>query len=345
MDDSSNIEKFWIKNIDEKRTGFNEIVVENKIKNFEILKIFSIEDFVSIGIPMPIAKKLFLAMKTMPLTKDEYSKIEKNVDKDPLCALAVGLCYLNGSTVDKNEGKAVEYLEKAGENKFAQFYLAEMYENGKNKPKDLKKAFELYQKASDQGNLTAQIIVGNFYENGIVVTKDIVRAFKEYKTAADHHHPTGMLNVATCLKVGNGCTKDEKESLVYFHKAADEGLNATAQFRLAVMYEEGIMTAIDEKKALHYYEISAKQGEVKSQYNLGIYYAKNRNVPEAMKWWALAAQANDVDAQFNLATYYQKLKKPTESANYFKLAAENNHAWAQYQYALLLLNGKIFEKK
>jgi len=40
MDDSSNIEKFWIKNIDEKRTGFNEIVVENKIKNFEILKIF-----------------------------------------------------------------------------------------------------------------------------------------------------------------------------------------------------------------------------------------------------------------------------------------------------------------
>ncbi|GBC10321.1 hypothetical protein RclHR1_09520006 [Rhizophagus clarus] len=49
----------------------------------------------------------------------------------------------------------------------------------------LQKAFELYQKAANLGNIKAQFNLGKIYENGKGVEKDMDQAIFWYKKSAD----------------------------------------------------------------------------------------------------------------------------------------------------------------
>ena len=70
-------------------------------------------------------------------------------DADAQVSLA--LCYANGTGIEKDEQKAVEWYQKASDqgNAVAQFSLALCYENGIGVEKDEQKAFELYQKVAE----------------------------------------------------------------------------------------------------------------------------------------------------------------------------------------------------
>jgi hypothetical protein len=77
-------------------------------------------------------------------------------------------------------------------------------------------------------------------------------------------------------------------------KLADAG-NAEAQYKLARMYEEGLVGATkDYKEAAKWYLKAAEKGHAQAQYKVGTLYTLGRGVSkdrlEATKWFGKAAQ-------------------------------------------------------
>jgi TPR repeat protein len=74
---------------------------------------------------------------------------------------------------------------------------------------------------------------------------------------------------------------------------------APADHFLAWMYEQGLGTEKDEKKAFDYYMFSAKAGDGVSQYGVGMYYlegtAVEQNSVKAYYWFSLSAQLAEQD--------------------------------------------------
>ena len=68
----------------------------------------------------------------------------------------------------------------------AQNNLGTCYENGTGVEKDEQKAVEWYQKAAEQGNATAQYNLGYCCQNGIGVEKDAGKTAELYHQAAEH---------------------------------------------------------------------------------------------------------------------------------------------------------------
>ena len=91
---------------------------------------------------------------------------------------------------------------------------------------------------------------------------------------------------------------DYKTSIKLWRTLAEQG-DATAQYNLGFMYDEGEGVPEDDKQAVKWYRLAAEQGHhAKAQYNLGVMYANGHGVPEdivlAYMWWNLAA-ANGIE--------------------------------------------------
>ncbi|OTG85591.1 hypothetical protein B9T31_10515 [Acinetobacter sp. ANC 4558] len=78
----------------------------------------------------------------------------------------------------------------------AQFYLATKYQQGKDVPQDLRKAFAFYKAAADQGLSSAQLNVGRMLADGIGTQKDEVLARKYFEKAASHGDNRASFNLA-----------------------------------------------------------------------------------------------------------------------------------------------------
>ncbi len=68
----------------------------------------------------------------------------------------------------------------------------------------------------------------------------------------------------------------------------------------------------DYHTAVKEFQLSAKWGDVKARYNLGVMYQLGLGVPqddqEAVRWYRLAAEQGDASAQFKLGVMYDKGK-------------------------------------
>ena len=72
---------------------------------------------------------------------------------------------------------------------------------------------------------------------------------------------------------------------------AEQG-NASTQFNLGVMYEDGRGVKQDDVEAVKWYRQAAEQGDAKAQFNLGVMYAKGQGVRQdkgqAKEWFGKA---------------------------------------------------------
>ena len=105
--------------------------------------------------------------------------------------------------------------------------------------------------------------------------------------------------------------------------------------------------AVDFKKAAHWYQLAAAQGNPTAQCHLGVLYANGSGVlqdaREAVKLYRLAANQGYVDAQFNLALCFFKgvgvLQDYQEAVKWFRLAADQGNADAQYNLGVCHAKG------
>ncbi len=87
---------------------------------------------------------------------------------------------------------------------------------------------------------------------------------------------------------------DYAEAFEGFLVIAEEG-DPAAQYNLAGMYEWGLGTALDNERALHWYNRAAEQGYPMAQLTLGIKLRHGFGVPRddvaALMWYRIAADS------------------------------------------------------
>ncbi|WP_297690577.1 tetratricopeptide repeat protein [uncultured Eudoraea sp.] len=104
-------------------------------------------------------------------------------------------------------------------------------------------------------------------------------AYKEFLTAASSGHADSQFNLALMYEQGIGVAKDEKEAVVWYGKSAAQD-NSAAQYNLGVLYENGRGTAIDYVKANEWYRKASVQGDPLAIGNLGMLYVRGQGVKE-----------------------------------------------------------------
>ena len=108
---------------------------------------------------------------------------------------------------------------------------------------------------------------------------------------------------------------------------ADQG-DADAQFRMAIMAQNGLGMVVNEKLAYKYMLAAAEQGHPLSMHGLGFMYMEgectDKNPEEAAKWFNKAADAGMQGSMTTLAMMYRDgngvEKNQAEADRLFKLA-------------------------
>ena len=102
--------------------------------------------------------------------------------------------------------------------------------------------------------------------------------------------------------LGRAAADDESLSLGEVQRLAEQG-DASAQYNLGVMYNNGRGVPEDEAEAVKWYRLAASQGYATAQYNLGVMYDNGDGVPEddvqAYAWFNIAAAQGNEFAKKN----------------------------------------------
>ncbi len=75
--------------------------------------------------------------------------------------------------------------------------------------------------------------------------------------------------------------------------------------KLGYYYEKGIGCEKDMVKARQYYELAAMHGDIKAKYNIGLFYYKNKQYPQAFNLVKESADANYGKALVLLGYFYE----------------------------------------
>jgi len=148
----------------------------------------------------------------------------------PDAELAIGLKYLSGDGIAKDEHEAASWIARAAEagDPSAQSWLGTLYEHGRGVAADPAVAFSWFEKAAQQGNRKA------------------------------------MHNLAVAYAQGSGIALNYFEAARWFARAADLGYVDSA-FNLAVLYERGDGVPQSLVDAYKWYAIAAAAGDTESR--------------------------------------------------------------------------------
>eukprot|EP01022_Parablepharisma_sp_SALTPOND_P020236 TRINITY_DN3627_c0_g1_i1.p1 TRINITY_DN3627_c0_g1~~TRINITY_DN3627_c0_g1_i1.p1 ORF type:complete len:706 (-),score=99.15 TRINITY_DN3627_c0_g1_i1:1812-3929(-) len=199
------------------------------------------------------------------------------------CARAannLGMCYEQGTGVEKDLDQAFACYKEAANKKYAQgmFNLAYMY-LAKAK---ITRLMENYEKAAhwlrvaineDPKLADAFFYLGFLFEKGLGVDYDFQTAFSYYRKAALLNHAKAAKKCGDLLATGHGLVQPNKiEALKYYNKALELG-DPEAYAATAKIYEEGGEGVTkNEEAAYQYYEKARELGYPEASVNLSYMY-------------------------------------------------------------------------
>ncbi len=111
----------------------------------------------------------------------------------------------------------------------AQYAVGEMYEKGKGASKDLKKAFEWYNKAAKQGDKKAAYKLGRAYLDGKGVSRNYKKAYTWFKKSASKNYVRAQYYLGTLYENGKGVLKDYDEALKWYKRALAGGYGSASE--------------------------------------------------------------------------------------------------------------------
>jgi len=126
-----------------------------------------------------------------------------------------------------------------------------------------------------------------------------------------------------------------------------EQRDADAEYRLALLYQQGKGVPQDYSEALRWCQRAADQGNAKAQYGLGSMYYYGQGVPQdyaqALRWYRKAAEHGDPKAEDALGSlYYNGHGVPQDravAAQWYRQAADHGLARAQYDLGYMYYYG------
>jgi TPR repeat protein len=181
----------------------------------------------------------------------------------------VGIQYLYGHGIVKNESEAAAWLKKS----------------------------------SALGDALGQFTLGMMYAQGMGVKASQDEALKNYRLAAAQGFPLARMAVARAYVMGEGVPQSDAEAVKWYRPAAEEGF-APAQFALGMAYLTGKGTTKDQSAAATLLRRAAEQNYVDAQLMLGQTLLETNNDAEAVGWFRRAAELGSSDAQNALGRAY-----------------------------------------
>jgi len=100
-----------------------------------------------------------------------------------------------------------------------------------------------------------------------------------------------------------GFPLDMDKALELFYQAGELGY-AAAHCSIGYSYQYGHGVEVQNKKAMHYYELAAIGGGVQSRHNLGIMEKKTGNMERALRHFIIAAEGGFVKSLQNIKSLY-----------------------------------------
>jgi TPR repeat protein len=149
-------------------------------------------------------------------------------------SFALGYCYYTElGQYKKDYDYAFYYFMKSfrtERNVWAMYYIGLCYLEGNGKTKDEKKAIEWFNKAADEKCPLAVYEIGKCYENGIGVKKNLEDAFHRYLDAASQNYSKALYNVAKCYHSGKGAVQDLYQAEQFYERAKNLGIELETPF-------------------------------------------------------------------------------------------------------------------
>ena len=139
--------------------------------------------------------------------------------------LLVGMLAVSGWAEDtKPEPYSPELVKKAeaGDAK-AQYDLGICYYEGTGVEKDWGEAVKWFTKSAEQGDAVAQVCLGTRYYLGEGVEKDYKEAVKWFTKSAEQGNQYGQCNLGNCYYECKGVEKDWGEAVKWYTKSAEQG--------------------------------------------------------------------------------------------------------------------------
>jgi TPR repeat protein len=234
----------------------------------------------------------------------------------------------------------------------AQFNLGSLYYQGWGVPQDYREAAQWLRKAAEQNYGFAQATLGTIYAEGVqgVIEKDNPQALMWFILAAAQGDTEAMeFRDSLAMKMTpKQITEAQKLALEFksqdaymkllreLKPLAEKG-DATAQFKVGLIYYKGQGVPSDYLESLNWFNKAALQGHPLAQYNVGYMYEKGEGKPqdyvEAAKCYQLAAERGNQLAQYNLGYMYEKgqgvLADEVQALKWYNLAATQGEAKAK----------------
>lgn len=140
-------------------------------------------------------------------------------------AVILGVKYLDGDGVVRNEQNAAQWLEraaKAGE-PVAEYRLGTLYQRGAGVVQDEAQALHWYEAAANQGNRKAMHNLGVFYAEGRGTTQDYEKAASWFLRAANMGYVDSQFDLAVLYERGAGVPQNLSDAYKWYAVAAHNG--------------------------------------------------------------------------------------------------------------------------
>ncbi|EIF51991.1 Sel1-like repeat-containing protein kinase family protein [Sulfurovum sp. AR] len=262
---------------------------------------------------------------------------------------ALGQIYERGYSVEQDKARALEWYEKAAKNGdvFSQLHLGEIYHKGSISIKDDHRSIYWLTNASKQNSKKAKIELAQIY----IEQKNKKKALELYLDLAKNGDAYAQKQAAYLMVFAEG-EKDFKSGYNLFLKNAQKG-DASSQYALGFIYENGKGVHVDHQKALHWYEKADQQGYKAAKERIS--YLKNKNntnkVPKYNETWAsrsfdpVTSQQIDASEQYHIARSLEYgingiQKDEKKALQHYLNAANRGHIQAQYKVGRFYQQGK-----
>jgi len=218
-----------------------------------------------------------------------------------------------GVPVDKKAAAKLMFQADTGEesSSFADFNRALLLAEGKDVPRDMKRAVYYFERAARKGSSRAKFNLAILLERGEGVEKDKKRALQLLNEAADEDNSLAMYRLAAKYVQGEGVQVDRRKAAEYLERAADLNLS-DAQFNLGVMCEKGDPMKADRDRAVLLYERAARALHIGAMRSLARLYRREALATDdeskaaelrkqSLYWYEEAASFQDPDDISELA--------------------------------------------
>jgi TPR repeat protein len=139
---------------------------------------------------------------------------------------------------------------------------------------------------------------------------DYLTAVKLWRQLAEAGDATAQYRVGLMYNNGEGVPQDYAEAARWFQLAAEQG-GPKAQFLLGFLYAAGNGVPLNDAEAARWFRLAADQGEPRAQFLLGSAYAEGAGLPQdyvsARMWFELAAAQGEPNAQKALGWTTQRM--------------------------------------